>query len=131
MKAVRLLYCASHPERVAVGTCVRCGKAICSDCAVHVQGRLTCKICASQGEESHPKSPKSPRVAAVLSFLWAGLGQIYNGQIGKGILLLVVQVINLALMFVLIGFVTGFLVLVYSIYDAYKSAERAQTNPAS
>jgi TM2 domain-containing membrane protein YozV len=28
---------------------------------------------------------KNPGVAAVLSFLWPGLGQIYNGQIGKGI----------------------------------------------
>ena len=30
---------------------------------------------------------KSPAVAALLSFLWCGLGQIYNGNIGKGVLL--------------------------------------------
>jgi TM2 domain-containing membrane protein YozV len=28
---------------------------------------------------------KNPAVAAVLSFFWPGLGQIYNGQIGKGV----------------------------------------------
>lgn len=28
---------------------------------------------------------KNPGIAAVLSFLITGLGQIYNGQIGKGI----------------------------------------------
>jgi hypothetical protein len=31
---------------------------------------------------------KSPAVAALLSFLWCGLGQIYNGNIGKGVLLM-------------------------------------------
>ena len=34
-------------------------------------------------------APKSPGVAAVLSFFWAGLGQIYNGEIGKGILFMI------------------------------------------
>ncbi len=28
---------------------------------------------------------RSPGVAAVLSFFWAGLGQIYCGQLGKGL----------------------------------------------
>jgi TM2 domain-containing membrane protein YozV len=28
---------------------------------------------------------KNPGVAAILSFFWPGLGQIYNGQIAKGI----------------------------------------------
>ncbi|MFZ0926474.1 MAG: hypothetical protein WAN56_11605 [Halobacteriota archaeon] len=46
---------------------------------------------------------KNPGVAAVLSFFWAGLGQIYNGQIAKGIVLMIVQVMNVLLMFVLIG----------------------------
>jgi hypothetical protein len=31
---------------------------------------------------------KSPAVAVLLSFLWCGLGQIYNGNIGKGVLLM-------------------------------------------
>ena len=29
---------------------------------------------------------KNPGVAAVLSFLWTGLGQIYNGQLVKGLI---------------------------------------------
>src|SRR4030042_4051108 len=33
---------------------------------------------------------KNPGLAAVLSFFVVGLGQIYNGQIGKGLLMLVV-----------------------------------------
>ena len=67
---------------------------------------------------------KSAGLAAVLSFLIQGLGQIYNGQILKGLLLVVIQAINVALMNVLIGFVTFPIVLVYAVYDAYRSAEK-------
>lgn len=67
---------------------------------------------------------KNSGLAAVLSFLLTGLGQIYNGSIGKGLMLIVVQVINAFLMVILIGFITYPLVWIWSIYDAYKSAER-------
>lgn len=67
---------------------------------------------------------KNAGLAAVLSFLFTGLGQIYNGSIGKGLIMIVVQVINGLLMFVLIGFITYPLVWIWGIYDAYKTAER-------
>lgn len=67
---------------------------------------------------------KNPGFAAVASFFFAGLGQIYNGDILKGILLMIIQVINFLLLFVLIGFLTYPIVWVYGIWDAYKSAEK-------
>lgn len=67
---------------------------------------------------------KNPGVAAVLSFFWAGVGQIYNGQIFKGLIMIVIQFINGLLMFVLIGFITYPLFWIWGIYDAYKTAER-------
>ncbi|MCM3757090.1 hypothetical protein M3197_06255 [Sporosarcina aquimarina] len=67
---------------------------------------------------------KSPGLAAVLSFFWTGVGQIYNGQILKGLILIGVQVINSLLMFVLIGFITYPLVWIWGMYDAYKTAEK-------
>lgn len=67
---------------------------------------------------------KNPGIAAVLSFIHAGLGQIYNGQITKGLVLVFVQLMNYLLMFVLIGFVTAPILWIYSIYDAYRTAER-------
>lgn len=67
---------------------------------------------------------KSPGLAAVLSFFWTGVGQIYNGQIAKGLILIVVQMINSALMFILIGFVTYPIVWIWGMYDAYRTAER-------
>lgn len=66
---------------------------------------------------------KNAGVAAVLSFLIPGLGQIYNGQILKGLIIVVIQLINIALMNVLIGFITYPIVLVYAVYDAYRKAE--------
>lgn len=70
------------------------------------------------------QTKKNPGLAAVASFLLSGLGQIYNGEILKGVLLMVIQVINVLLMFVVIGFVTYPLVWVYGIWDAYRSAEK-------
>jgi TM2 domain-containing membrane protein YozV len=70
------------------------------------------------------QTKKNPGLAAVASFFFSGLGQIYNGEILKGVLLMVIQVINVLLMFVVIGFVTYPLVWVYGIWDAYRSAEK-------
>jgi len=61
---------------------------------------------------------KNPGLAAVLSFFFAGLGQIYNGQIGKGLGIMAVQIINIFLMAIIVGFLTGPIVWGYSIYDA-------------
>ncbi len=67
---------------------------------------------------------KNPGVAAVLSFFITGLGHIYNGMIGKGILLFLIQLVNIGLTSILVGYVTFFIVWIYAIVDAYKSAER-------
>lgn len=67
---------------------------------------------------------KNPGVAAVLSFFWPGLGQIYNGEIGKGVLFIVIQVINAFLTLIIIGFITGFIVWILGMVDAYQVAER-------
>lgn len=66
---------------------------------------------------------KNPGLAAVLSFFWTGLGQIYNGQILKGIGLIILQAFNFLLIFVLIGFITFPLVWALGIWDAYRTAE--------
>jgi TM2 domain-containing membrane protein YozV len=66
---------------------------------------------------------KNPGVAAVLSFFWTGLGQIYNGQILKGIVLILVQAVNFLLIFVFIGLITFPLFWAIGIWDAYKTAE--------
>lgn len=72
--------------------------------------------------------PKNPGVAAVLSFLWPGLGQVYNGQGGKAAAFIVGQIVNLLLTFVVIGFFTGFVVWIWAIVDAYQGSEAYNRN---
>ncbi len=67
---------------------------------------------------------KNSGLAAVLSFFFTGLGQIYNGQIGKGVLFIVIQGINFLLMFIIIGFITAPLFWIWGMVDAYKTAEK-------
>ena len=66
---------------------------------------------------------KNPGVAAVLSFFWAGLGQIYNGQLMKGIGFIVLYAFSVLLCFVLIGFLILPIVWFIGIWDAYSTAK--------
>lgn len=79
---------------------------------------------------------KSAGIAAVLSVIFSGLGQIYNGQIFKGLVILLVQAANV---FVVTEFFIASIILiplafisipfavvlwVWAIYDAYRGAEK-------
>ncbi len=61
--------------------------------------------------------PKSPGLALFLSFLFAGLGQFYNGEIGKGLVMLILTIL-LWLLFL------GWIIWIWSMIDAYSSAKR-------
>ncbi|MCX5497117.1 GYF domain-containing protein [Kaistia dalseonensis] len=63
-----------------------------------------------------PAANKSAGVALLLSLLCAGLGQFYNGQVGKGILMFIMMV---ALWFVFLGWI----VWIWSAVDAYRTAK--------
>lgn len=65
---------------------------------------------------------KNSGIAAVLSFLIIGLGQLYNGQIGKGLLLFGGAVVSGFLTTIIIGFILLPAIWLYGIYDAYKVA---------
>lgn len=66
----------------------------------------------------------SPGLAAVMSFFWCGLGQIYNGQIGKGIAMLVLYGISWSMMWLIVGIITTPILWIWGIVDAYRTAER-------
>ncbi|UOE92963.1 MULTISPECIES: hypothetical protein [Bacillaceae] len=67
---------------------------------------------------------KNAGLAAVLSFFFAGLGQIYNGQIAKGIAFIIAYFISGLLMFIIIGFITTPILWIWGMVDAYKQAEK-------
>jgi TM2 domain-containing membrane protein YozV len=67
---------------------------------------------------------RNPVLAAILSLIVAGLGQIYNGQITKGAIFIVIQLINGALTAILIGWLLLPLVGLWAMVDAYMTAKR-------
>jgi len=77
-----------------------------------------------------PKFYKNPSIATILSFFFMGLGQIYNGQIGKGIVFIILYGISVALMFVVIGFVTTPILWIWGMVDANNSAKKINENMA-
>lgn len=100
----------------------------CRDCGTEIDARAEiCPECGiRQRQPTEDRDSKSPGLAAVLSFLVPGLGQIYNGQVGKGLLILVFVVVLFALIVTspVIAGGLAFLTWVLAIYDAYTQAER-------
>ncbi len=96
------------------------------------------------------KDRTHPGVAAILSFIFNGLGQIYNGQIKKGLFIVFISTLSMLILIagaILIGLylygkiifsaqiIYGFLLFsiglificilgIWSIFDAYNVAER-------
>jgi TM2 domain-containing membrane protein YozV len=96
--------------------------AFCKTCGSEILAEA--EICPKCGVRQKTDQLKNPGAAAVLSFLWVGLGQIYNGQIGKGLLFIFLQIINCLLIFVVIGLITVPAFWIYGIYDAYTTADK-------
>jgi hypothetical protein len=83
--------CANHPLNDAFAYCGQCGRAVCNDCKREVGGMTYCESCLSARLHS-PLPPwgsvgvgPSPGWALALGFI-PGVGAIYNGQISKAIL---------------------------------------------
>ncbi|MFC1507298.1 hypothetical protein ACFLQ6_09555 [Thermoproteota archaeon] len=104
--------------------CMSCGSEIlikaeiCPKCGVRVAPPPTVFL---------PIKRKNPGTAVILSLLIVGLGQIYNGQVGKGIGLIIIQIIVVSstlAMFGIFGFLIALPISLYSIFDAYHTAEK-------
>ena len=65
-----------------------------------------------------PVNKKEPILALILSFIIPGLGQIYVGNVKKGIIFLIIAVI----LYIFTGLI-GIIFAIYTMYDAYKMAE--------
>lgn len=66
-------------------------------------------------------------MSLLLSFLLTGLGQIYNGEMTKGLLLLLVSiglvVFNVFFFWLCFGLVVSLVLWIFGMYDAYTRAE--------
>lgn len=109
------------------------GTKYCSNCGVQIDEKA--EICTDCGVRQ-PKSvyyqepvyqQKNPGIAAVLSALFVGFGQIYNGEIFKGLIFIFAYFVSIVLTMVLIGFITTPILWVFGIYDAYNTAKKINT----
>ncbi|MFH1996820.1 MAG: hypothetical protein ABIJ27_07515 [Candidatus Omnitrophota bacterium] len=102
--------CGIHTGRETLAACALCGKGACDECRVVIKGNNYCKTCVAEAIANKSTAVRSPGLAAVLSFFIGGMGQIYNGQILKGILI----------------FCTSLLIIpwIYGIFDAYAVAKK-------
>ena len=85
--------------------------------------RNTPVVMTGQWDDKYEKK-KDPVGAVLLSFLVPGLGQMYNGQMMKGVIYFVIASICWTLTLVLIGFLLAPIWWGISVLDAYVTANK-------
>ncbi len=89
--------CVNHPEAVVQSYCQNCGKALCTACVrTTPTGQVLCETCAVGWQSFQqpyvpPVMPGAPNpAAAAILGLIPGVGAMYNGQLFKGLIHVVV-----------------------------------------
>jgi len=134
--------CAVHNQVPAVAYCRTCGKPVCEQCKRDVRGVIYCEDClASRVEGTLPPaapaaapvataaaSTRGPNpVAATLLGFIPGVGAIYNGQVLKGLVhvLIFAGLITLSERTEFFGVLVAFFYF-YMVWDAYATAKAMQ-----
>lgn len=69
-------------------------------------------------------APKSPAIGALASFFLPGLGSMINGDVGKGLLLLLGFIVSTVLTIIIVGFVGMLIFWIWGMVDGYRGAQR-------
>jgi TM2 domain-containing membrane protein YozV len=119
-------------------TCPACGapldnenKYYCDSCGAYIRGHDPTnsiqlkKIVTPDNRSPRRKvNAKSPFLAVLLSFFIPGSGQCYTGQWWKGIALFIFACFSAVLCIIVIGIFPLLAIWLYSMYDAYRAANR-------
>jgi TM2 domain-containing membrane protein YozV len=137
--------CAVHNEVPAVAYCRTCGKAVCEQCKRDVRGVIYCEDCLASRVEGTlppgvaaavppgavsaagaPTGGPNPVAATLLGFI-PGVGAIYNGQVVKGLIhvLIFAGLIALSEHTEFFGILVAFFYF-YMVWDAYATAKAIQ-----
>lgn len=81
--------------------------------------RVSLADAIAAAEASRREKKKNPAIAAGLSLLFNGLGQAYNGQFVRGVLVLLGSLLGLFVMIV-----PGVAIWAWGVYDAWATAQR-------
>ena len=129
--------CAYHPQTDSVAFCGQCGRPLCGECRREVRGMVYCETCLAVRLPAPgfppilgPGTGPSPGVALALGFI-PGVGAIYNGQIMKAMLQVLIfgALIALADRAGGVGPVFGLgaaAFYFYMVIDSYQSAKAKQ-----
>ena len=142
--------CSIHTQTPATAYCRTCGKPLCDECKRDVRGVIYCEDCIVAGLQhtlpgaapasgfvaaaAVPVSGPNPTVAGILAgFFPFGLGAVYNGEYGKGLVHMVFFAILVAAQHgggaapaIFHGITIAFFYF-YQIFDAVRSARAKQT----
>lgn len=137
--------CAVHSEVPAVAYCRTCGKAVCEQCKRDVRGVVYCEDCLASRVEGTlppgvaaavppgavsaagaPTGGPNPVAATLLGFI-PGVGAIYNGQVVKGLIhvLIFAGLVALSEHAGFFGVLVAFFYF-YMVWDAYATAKAIQ-----
>ena len=112
--------------------CPNCGKntpegKFCEHCGASVQTAQTFQqpvaqqpVYTQQPSQGTKQDKKNPILALILSLIICGVGQMYNGQLLKGVIMLVVTII----MAIATLWPISLIIVIYSMYDAYTTAQK-------
>jgi TM2 domain-containing membrane protein YozV len=133
--------CAIHNQVPAVAYCRTCGKPVCEQCKRDVRGVIYCEDCLASRVEgtlppaavaaaapppAAPSSGPNPVAATLLGFI-PGVGAIYNGQVVKGLIhvLIFAGLVTLANHTEFFAALAAFFYF-YMVWDAYATAKAIQ-----
>jgi hypothetical protein len=68
---LQIAACPNHPQREAIGICVRCRRRVCSECATKVDGINYCVTCLAELAKREAPA-RSVRLPALTVYLSAG-----------------------------------------------------------
>ncbi len=122
--------CSYHPAVESHDFCGTCSRALCSECAHQIKGKIYCQDCLVRGAEwaaavKDLRIPTdAPKRAAALSLI-PGMGAVYNGDYQKAI----TQFAVFAALCIMGDSVHGifgfgaFVFLIFTVFDSYRTAE--------
>jgi len=127
--------CVNHPEAAVQSYCQSCGKPLCTSCVrTTAAGQVFCEQCQAtsgvdpsqaywQAYVTPPRGVPNPAAAAVLGLI-PGVGAMYNGQLFKGLIHVVIFAVLVSITenYGVFGIFIGAWVL-YQSFEAFHTAK--------
>ena len=131
-------YCRSCGKEIRPGDsyCPSCGRSVdgnrvCHVCGAEAEPDATyCRSCGAYVQGGPPRDPvfgqKSPVLAAILSLIWPGLGQLYAGKAARGLAMMILTPLAWVVMVFALGLLGAGVMLVWYVYVIYNAYTLAQ-----